>query len=395
MGRQPTRDRSEWTAVSVLPNVELETSIDGNLAALTPCEDARVLSLTNAYLNLREFLARFSDAFGVRLNPSVLLVRSDAPQRFFTVGAIASFRDAIALSVVPYNRAAELVYPRGHRISFSHSFWLYPWMVDRNNEYLIANTPALLALHEVSEFHGQSSPEMSHMRLGQSDVDQPLLRLLLSRWQRCYGTSRPLWPDIALFRSLNMAYQASQLPAGADTTFYDVGRLIALWVSAFEILAHPGEGRSGLFAVYDLLDRVAWEHQRSKVRRYAAYEANRRTAGRRRIANRIYGEIYQARNDFLHGNPVSPRRLTIRSSGRSLFNYAAPLYRLALTGFLPLSWNRPSPPMENSEEVGRYLAEHMEFVEPQRLIERALHTMFVRPEDASPDNRRRRLRSAT
>lgn len=49
-----------------------------------------------------------------------------------------------------------------------------------------------------------------------------------------------MWDDVALTRSLNMAYHASLLPAGTDTTFYDVGRIVSLWVSAFEILVHPG-----------------------------------------------------------------------------------------------------------------------------------------------------------
>jgi hypothetical protein len=131
-------------------------------------------------------------------------------------------------------------------------------MLNRHNQDLIANTPAMIALDKVSAFRGQSTPEMPHMILSDADVDQPLLEALLARRRERYGGRRPVWSDRALFRSLNMANQAAQIPAGMDTTFYDVGRMIALWVSAFEILAHPGQGRSGLGKVYELLERVEW-----------------------------------------------------------------------------------------------------------------------------------------
>jgi hypothetical protein len=255
-------------------------------------------------------------------------------------------------------------------------------MLDKDSRWLIMSTPALLATHEVGAFHGQSSPEMPHLRLRTSEIDEPLLAELLSRWRRRYAAKKPAWADVALFRSLNMAYQASQLPAGADTTLYDVGRLVALWVSAFEILAHPGMGKSGLFAVYDLLDKVGWQSRETRARRYNANEAGRRRTGRRAIARWLYGEIHRARNDFLHGNPVSERRLLIRRSGRQLFQYGAPLYRLALTGFLPLNWTRPAPSMQDTDAASKYIRDHMDFMEPQRMIERALRVTFVAPDDA-------------
>ncbi len=374
MARVGGNDVDEWTAGTVLPNVELEGAVEGGLAALVPCDDPRVRVLGKAHPNLQSFLRRFRDAFGKKVWPSVLIVRRDAPASVFTVEALASFRDAIALSVVPHNRARELMHPRGHRILFSNAFWFYPWMLDKFYEDLIASTPAILGVHDVSAFRGQSSPEIFRMTLATSDIDEPLLAALLKRWHHCYAGRNPQWPDRALFRSLNMANQASQLPAGSDTTFYDVGRSIALWVSAFEILAHPGTGKSGLGPVYDLLEKVAWESSRSRLRRYKAYEAGKKNRPRRPLACWIYGEIYRARNDFLHGNPVSQKRLIVKQSNRSLFQYAAPLYRLALTGFLPLSWSEPIPPMGDGTELGKYVAERIEFTAYQKTIEKALRT---------------------
>jgi hypothetical protein len=173
----------EWLAVAVLPNIQVGSPVEGGLAALVGHYDPRVRSLRRAHRNFSSFLSRFRDAFGQRLQPGVLIVRADVPGSVLKVDAIASFRDAIALSTVGYNRALEIVHPHGHRICFSNSFWLYPWMLDRHNENLIANTPGMIALHEVSAFRDQSTPEMPHMILSDADLDRPLLEALLARWR--------------------------------------------------------------------------------------------------------------------------------------------------------------------------------------------------------------------
>ena len=383
---------NDWTAVSVLPNIELNEPIDGELAALVPRDDARVRALSGAHPNLRMFLGRFKDAFGARLRPAVLLARANAPSTVFTVDAIASFRDAISIAVVTRARAWELAKPRGHRVTYSNAFSFYPWMLDKNHEDLIGNTPAFLGIHDVKAFHGQSSPEISRHTLSAYDIDRPLIDALIARWHVRYGGGKPArWPEIALFRSLNMANQAALIPAGSDTTLYDVGRSIALWVSAFEILAHPGTGKSGLASVYGLLEKVGWQDRRTKARRYCAYAPGGKTGARRSLACRLYGEIYRARNDFLHGNPVFSNRLAVRGSGRGLFECAAPLYRMALTGFLPLAWTAPMPDMNDARAFGRYIADRMVFHDYQKTVEEGLLALRS---NAQPIERRQRRAAA-
>jgi hypothetical protein len=364
----------DWVPVRVLPNIELNHSIECELAALAPRHDPRVKALCKALPRLRKFLGRFTDAFGQRLQPAVLLVCGDAPKGIFTVEAVASFRDAVALSTIPYNRAWELRHPGGHRIRFANAFWFYPWMLDRFNEDLIASTPAMLGPHEVDAFKDQSSPEIPHHTLSRYDLDQPLLDALLRRWQKRYVASPPDWADRALFRSLNMANQAALMPAGSDTTFYDVGRSIALWVSAFEILGHPGIGKSGLAAVYGLLDQVKWQEKACALRRYKAYMPGRNAKNRRTLACWLYGEIYDVRNQFLHGNAITPERLIIKRAKRSLFLYTAPLYRMALTGFLPVARPASRPSFGEVQALAAYLAAEMEFYDYQDVIERGLLT---------------------
>lgn len=242
---------------------------------------------------------------------------------------------------------------RRQRISYSNSFWLYPWMLSRDNKNIVASTPAVQDIHMVEQFHGQSSPELSIMKL--TDLDEPLFQALLRCWKRHYLGNRQRWQDRALFRSLNMAAQAAQLPAGIDATLYDLGRLIALWVSAFEILAHPRVGKSGPHLVYGLLDQVAYVERKVGERRYVPYKSKK---PRHAFPCWLYGKLYRARCDFLHGNAVRKDRLDFTGAETSLFSVAPALYRLALTGFLKLSPGQKSPTISHAD--------------PQSIIERAI-----------------------
>ena len=223
---------NDWTPIFVLPNIPLEAAIGCDIAALAPTHDRRVAALKRTHPMFHLFLNRFTDNFGAKFEPSVMLVHTSATSVFREVSTLASFRDLIAIATVTHSRALELRRPRGLRILFGEAFAIYPWMLDRHYENMVGSTPAILGTHDVARFKGQSSPATFRTQLGNSDVDQPLLAVLMERWQRRYEGPDPNWEDVALMRSLNMAYQATLLPAGTETTFYDVGRIVSLWVSA-------------------------------------------------------------------------------------------------------------------------------------------------------------------
>jgi hypothetical protein len=362
----------DWIAVTVLPNIDLGSAIDGGPVAIAPQDDARVVTLCNAHPQLKEFLGRFTDAFSTKLRPAVLLVSKDAAPKVLDMEALAGFRDAIALSVIPQGRALALTHANIRRINFANAFWLYPWILNRAYSDLVAATPGLLGIHDIRECSGQATPELTPAKLMSSDIDKPLLEALLKRWTQRYMKKGPKRKDVALFRSLNMAMHASLLPGGSEATFYDLGRMIALWISAFEILVHPGKGKASLPAVYRLLDTLRYENKQAGYKRYVLHGQNPKK--RSTLACWLYGELYKARNDFLHGNPVNVERLTVKRSKRNLFQYTAPLYRLALTAFLPLRWDEPCPPMDDTARLGKHIAEHMTFTGFQEAIEEAILT---------------------
>ncbi len=370
-----------WTALAVCPNLQMDTTIEGTQIALTSPHDNRVTDICAANPNFAVFLERFTDAFGMEIWPSVLIADTDLPRITVTVDAIASFRDAVSISVIPQQASRNLVYGRNLGIAFSNTFALYPWMVDRHDEYLIAQTPSMWAIHEVAAFHGQSDPEIPHLTLQQNDIDTPLMQELLERWHEYYVQGESTWNNVALFRSLNMANAAMQMPAGIDTTLYDIGRMLALWVSAFEILAHPRDGDSNFRAVYQLLNKNDWCHGKLAHRLYKAYGSSKKKP-RENLACWIYGELYKVRNSFLHGNAVNAADLLYRPSKRSMIQFASPLFRMALSGHLPLRWTAESPPLEEAEAVGVYAAAMMDFHDPQTLCERALRLARIRADNA-------------
>jgi hypothetical protein len=90
----------------------------------------------------------------------------------------------------------------------------------------------------------------------------------------------------------------------------------------------------------------------------------------------VYGELYKARNDFLHGNPIDRDRLTVKPSQRSLFIYAAILYRLALTGFLDLKFKVPMPSSDDTAAFAAYVNDRMDYRSYQGNIEAGLSTIL-------------------
>jgi len=360
----------EWTPFFLLPNLEASRVIEcDGIAALVPPGDGRVTAVCSAHPKFKEFLSRFRNTFGQQIWPSVLMLSANAPNTYRDVEAIASFRDLVSLSVIPRARALTLKYPqRHHEITYSDTFSIYPWTLDKNYEYMSSYTPSGISLHVVEEFSGQSSPEISLKSLQTGDVDEPLMLALLKRWRIRYSGKSVTWKDRALFRSLNMANQASQAPGGTDTTYYDVGRSIALWISAFEILAHPPNANANLQVVCELLEKVKWDNASLTARRYKTYEGRNKST-RRILACSIYGELYKVRNDFLHGNRVTPSRLRFKRTTNPLGHYAACLYSMALTRAASLDSKRKT----KTSDYLDFLAAR-KFTAPQRLIEDAILT---------------------
>jgi hypothetical protein len=163
---------------------------------------------------------------------------------------------------------------------------------------------------------------------------------------------------------------------------YDSGRSLALWTSAFEILAHPGEGQSGHLQVYDLLEKAKWQLTACSEARHPAMAPppQRRP---RILACAIYSRIHSARNDYLHGNRVSDVQLKEEPSGRFLPDYAAVLYRMALTAFLGLQFEERAPDRKNTQAFADYEGRKFNYMKYQSDVEAAIATIYRKAQQTS------------
>jgi hypothetical protein len=366
-----------WVPAFVLPNIQLQKPIDGDMGAIASCQDPRVQQILTQIPVLAEFVKRFQTPFGTGVTPSMMILREDAPRTCFTVEAVSSFRDLAAMCVIPLSRAKSAEWGRSFATHYSDWYEFYPWMINTQHQHIVCNTPALGGLELVGDFNGQTDPALSPVTLEERDFDNVLLKILLKRWHSHYGRKSRHWANIALFRSLNMAVAASKIPATVDVTLFDLGRTVSLWVSAFEILAHPKVGKSGLQLVYSLLEKSPWHDKKLHYRKYRPYNPKQpqKSAPLRSLPCWLYGEIYQARNDFLHGNPIRQNRLHVRGSGRSLFQYSPMLYRMALAAFLPIKLNLKSPAPAQTGAYKTYIKKYFELYSEQRDIEKGIRTV--------------------
>ena len=336
---------TSWISQALLANVTLSVAIEACPAAFAPPGDARVESLNAAHPSHAAFMARFTDPFGQRVRPTILIVESSAVAGYRSVEAIASIRDILSICVVARARARHIQHKGSNRVFYSRNFDFYPWMVSRDHESLVASTPARAGFHDVNCFAGQTASEVTLAEVSPGDIDRPLFDGLLKHWRHAYGVQEASWDDTKLMRSLNMAFHASQPPADQGATVFDYGRILALWVSALEILVHPGEGgRAGKHRVLEHLGRNTWFAENCGDK-----------------AQKVCRAIYRYRNHFLHGNPIDVDAVQSLMSRDSLFGVAAPLYRMALASFLRLKREEPRSPLDDPENLAKEVAAGIAF----------------------------------
>ena len=293
-----------------LPHIDVQEPIEVAGMALVSMRDERLQSLTKKHRRFAMYMRRFKTEFGQQVWPSVLIRESTSPERYRSVEALAGFRDALAISVIPYSWAQTLRFENTFGIRYANWFSFYPWMVDAQYDGLLMQSMAQLGYHEVKALKAQTTAGFAHQPLAARMIDMPLLRALLARWETRFKTETPARDTVALFRSLNMALSAAMLPGNVEVTIYDIGKAIALWVSTFEILAHPGTSNVGFKQVYELLERATWKLSDCNDPIYEPY-GYKAGQSKRPLPVWLYGEMNRARNDFLHGNPIGDARLIV------------------------------------------------------------------------------------
>lgn len=182
---------------------------------------------------------------------------------------------------------------------------------------------------------GQCLPEIYKVSRQKFFVEEKLWGTLLKAWELFYINKKLNNELLPLFRSLETSYQALYSPSDQFTSIYDIGNKIALWISALEIITHPGvqqitkEKVAENFLLFDFNDKkyFKWKRYTRKTKKGTRYIS---------LIEKPCYELYSARNNFLHGEPVSIGDLHIfkdKKRGR-LDIVGIFLFRIALLIFL-------------------------------------------------------------
>jgi hypothetical protein len=117
------------------------------------------------------------------------------------------------------------------------------------------------------------------------------------------------------------------------------------------------------------LESVKWRDQKLAA---PGHTIPGRTPQQKQLATWVCRKVYDLRNDFLHGNDVEGKALLL--NGKPVIDFAACLYRLALTGFLDLHFNVAMPAADQTEALAQFINQHSEFMKFQSAYESAIST---------------------
>ena len=370
---------TEWKLGYLLPNLNMTKSYGNQIARIVPFFDPIVQNMCERNRNIEKYLSSFRDQFNNKIWPSALVYRSEMPKiTGKNVEVVASFRDILAISSIAKGWTQILAMDGQLMVVFSETFDLYPWELCQDENYVISFGPSGLGLHFLNEFSGQSTPALPSHTLMENNVDEPLYKKLLDVWDRKFVDGSYTNQDTATLRSLRMAYEASQMPGQADSTHFDIGTKISLWVSAFEILVHPKYNRSNVDYVCEALRNTPWIKSRLS-RKYFNTPQIQKNASKLTPSQKIslpewiYRKLNNIRNDYIHGNEIDETNLIIKGAKKNILVFAAPLYRSALASILDLSWQRaPKFDPEKPDDWSQHIEQSRELKFEQSFNENAL-----------------------
>ena len=325
-----------WSVFFVLPNVTMHQPVGDEYISIAPHSDPRVERTIKTNHFAKALIKNFEDQFRRKVYPSVLILNDDAPVHLKEIDAITGFRNIWAISTII--RAHEhsltssfIAYPL-----YSDFFDLFPVTVSLQNDGFITSTPSVLGFDdEHQHFRGQISAGLGGQGHIGGRAQDNLFALLHKAWERRFLRRKvEEWSTRKLFRSLEMAYQAASMPFKNHSTIYDYGSSASLWVSALEILSHPHTANANLQSVLVLLGGYDWKNKiigrKSYKVRYGGkdYRIN--------LVQKLYKELYDTRNNFLHGNPVRRYRLFpfMNTKRHPITRFAPLIYKVALLAFL-------------------------------------------------------------
>ena len=322
-----------WEFVFILPNISIKESVGNEYIAISPPDDPRVQNLIQMHSNIRYLVTGFTDQLNNKITPSVLIRNSKFSNKYVR-DSLIDFRNIYSICCVISGWQSILNRDDGQLMPsnalYSDYFDIYPIVPHSSiDDCLAIISPAVRGLDQASKFTGQISPSIV-FPISNPNYDDALFKALSKEWMNRYTLRNYSdWKLSSLFRSLQIAYQAYSMPDSNFSTIYDYGTNLSLWVSAFEILAHPKKETVNLPSVLSLLDNSFLSKELTK-RLYTV--ALRNKSCRVNLVQKLYYQIYNARNSYIHGNTVKMKDITSwgKTTRHPLYVFAPLIFKIAL-----------------------------------------------------------------
>jgi hypothetical protein len=335
---------AKWELVLALPNLELPherfgevgfwergIAFDDEYFAIVSPADPRLGEIRSSDPGASRILESFRDETGKPYVPSAIIANRAAPYEVRTsAAAVIDFRNIVAMAALLRSRASVFASSRFDEPVFSETFDLHPAQVGRNGSVVIDSPGLLSSLGKSADLNFTGSPFVIRAA-GKVIVDERLFRGLAAAWTKYYAEA--LRGDdrlTSLFRALQLAFGALAVPNKNMGSAHDFGVLMSLWVSALEILVLPA-GKSSRDRVSKLVKR---DPQFSVATGLPEMDA--RNARLVAFLGGLCDVLYSARNDFIHGNPLSQEVFVpqVQSVKVNLLEVAPVVFRSALAAFL-------------------------------------------------------------
>ena len=331
--------QNEWHIYSLLPNLELKESYGNDYLALVQKNDSRLTKILNDFPSFANILNGFKDDYNQKINPAVLIFKTDLPKTAFNTDSICAFRNLFAISTL----FIGWVYLNNYNpisVKYSEVFDFYPLFFG-NDGSCLTETPAM------SDFRSNDAPFQAEPFRGVpiyqfNDVyfDKQIYYGLLNAWEKRYiekNNSKKINLS-KIFRSLEFAYHSLSMPH-KNLSITDVGINLSLWISAFETLSYPKTGDVKREHIIGLLNKnpLIKSSFKNKEFKYEKYIKKVRTFVKVDILELICNKLYDARNKFLHGDNISGNILRVfnkKSLHNNLYYIAPIIYRYLLFSFL-------------------------------------------------------------
>jgi hypothetical protein len=145
-----------WYFAYLLPHTDFEEPIEHGPLAFVPSGDARFRALADSSEAGKSLTARFADQFGERIEPSAILIWSNAPKTVDCY-AVACFRNAVAIPSIIDGVTFRLSGGTAGYPQWSEHFDFYPFTASKDDK-LSAQSTASMEINSPSQFRGHRAP---------------------------------------------------------------------------------------------------------------------------------------------------------------------------------------------------------------------------------------------